>query len=1014
MNPTRLLVLFGLGALAPGPLSAQQLPWRTADWNPDSLGNHRVVVHVGAPAAAVRAHIPWRRPDASPEKVEIIATNANGTRILNLYRRSITRESGDIAFEPVDGAGDYYLYYLPYRGSITSNYPRIHYPAPTATADNTWLATTTSHWATLPTATVVAMESIDEFNSFSPMQVIATAAETEALVKARGTAPFLLFPEDRTRAIRMRHDLPASWVAPTAPRTVTGTAMRGEWFAFQVGVYASRQALDSVTASFSALRALGAPSALPTLGPVTCVNLEGVDWRGRPFTRNVSVAKGEIYPLWCGVQVPIDANPGRYSGTLTVAAAVLGSSRSPLTVHRSRLPVAITVAPDTIAAHGDNDPWRLSRLRWLNSTLYQDDGLVPPYTPIAVTTAARPPNSQQATLSVLGRDVSLARSGLPESIRSFFTPEMTSVNTQQHQLLAGPIRLDVQDAHHLLFDWQSGPLTFTRKSEGAVAWTVTSTSGPLTLTLAAQLDFDGTIEYQAALSSSANVNLADVRLEIPMADSSVRYFMGMNRKGGTRPASYDWKWEVTRNQDAAWLGDVNGGIQFTLKDDQSYIRPLNTNFYQQKPLVMPASWANRGRGGCRFAEMGAIYRTTCFSGPRTLLAGDTLHYDFRLLITPFHPIDPAAHWKERYFHAYVPLDSVAKMGANVINVHHATPINPFINYPFLRPDTMRAYIDSAHARQMKVKIYYTVRELTNRAPELWTLRTLDDEVLADGPGGGWSWLQEHVEGSYLGGWFVPPISDAALVTSGVSRWHNFYVEGLDWLARNENLDGLYLDDVAFDRTTMMRARKALERNRPGALIDLHSANQYNPRDGFASSTNLYLEHFPFIDRLWFGEYFDYDSPPDYWLTEISGIPFGLMGEMLEGGGNPWRGMLFGMTNRLPWSGDPRPLWQEWDRFGIPETRMIGWWVPNPPVNTDRSDVLVTTYAGNGKALLAIASWSPDTVDVNLQVDWKALGLDSAKATLVAPAIDSFQVARTFKPGEPIPVAPARGWLLELR
>ena len=61
--------------------------------------------------------------------------------------------------------------------------------------------------------------------------------------------------------------------------------------------------------------------------------------------------------------------------------------------------------------------------------------------------------------------------------------------------------------------------------------------------------------------------------------------MGMNLKGGKRPASYDWKWDVTRNQDAAWLGDVNGGIQFTLKDDQSYVRPLNTNFYQQKPLV---------------------------------------------------------------------------------------------------------------------------------------------------------------------------------------------------------------------------------------------------------------------------------------------------------------------------------------------------------------------------------------------------------------------------------------------
>jgi len=36
---------------------------------------------------------------------------------------------------------------------------------------------------------------------------------------------------------------------------------------------------------------------------------------------------------------------------------------------------------------------------------------------------------------------------------------------------------------------------------------------------------------------------------------------------------------------------------------------------------------------------------------------------------------------------------------------------------------------------------------------------------------------------------------------------------------------------------------------------------------------------------------------DYWLTEVSGIPFGLMGEMLQDGGHPYRGMLYGMTAR---------------------------------------------------------------------------------------------------------------------
>lgn len=50
----------------------------------------------------------------------------------------------------------------------------------------------------------------------------------------------------------------------------------------------------------------------------------------------------------------------------------------------------------------------------------------------------------------------------------------------------------------------------------------------------------------------------------------------------------------------------------------------------------------------------------------------------------------------------------------------------------------------------------------------------------------------------------------------------------------------------------------------------------------------------------FGEYFDKDSPPDFWLVEMSGIPYGLMGEMLQDGGNQYRGMLYGMTARLPW------------------------------------------------------------------------------------------------------------------
>ena len=53
--------------------------------------------------------------------------------------------------------------------------------------------------------------------------------------------------------------------------------------------------------------------------------------------------------------------------------------------------------------------------------------------------------------------------------------------------------------------------------------------------------------------------------------------------------------------------------------------------------------------------------------------------------------------------------------------------------------------------------------------------------------------------------------------------------------------------------------------------------------------------FPYIDSLWFGEGFDLEQRgmgPDYWLVEMSGVPFGLPSELMAPG-NPWRGMLHG-------------------------------------------------------------------------------------------------------------------------
>ena len=480
------------------------------------------------------------------------------------------------------------------------------------------------------------------------------------------------------------------------------------------------------------------------------------------------------------------------------------------------------------------------------------------------------------------------------------------------------------------------------------------------------------------------------------------------------PESYEWKWDVAhKNQDGAWIGNVNAGLQYSLRDEK-YVRPLNTNFYLQKPLLLPASWGNENKGGITVAQKGNSILANNYSGERKMKKGDSLFYNFTLLITPFHPINTDFQWATRFYHKYNNLDSIKATGATVVNIHHATPINPWINYPFIECKKMKAYVDEAHNKGLKVKIYNTVRELSDHAYETFALRSLGHEIYSPGKGGGFSWLQEHIDSDYIAAWFVPEIKDAAIVNSGMSRWHNYYVEGMNWLVNNVGIDGIYLDDVAFDRVTMKRIKRVLTQNGHPGIIDLHSANQYNKNDGFNNSANLYMEHFPYLNRLWFGEYFDYENnTPDFFLTEVSGIPFGLMGEMLQGGGNPWRGTIYGMTNRMPWSdnADPRPIWKVWDEFGMKGTEMIGYWSDNCPVKTDNKKVLATVYKKKGAALISIASWADEDVNVQLKIDWKKLGLNPSKVTVTAPEIKNFQPQNVFVLNGNIPVKKGKGWLL---
>ena len=987
-----LFTLFCLFAYSS--LQAQAVPtdelYGVGIWNADSLGNHRVIVSVDKPADAVLATIDWRRRDLNPEAKNLIVVDAaTGERITNVCRFTIDREQGEVVFQPQTVPGEYYIYYLKNVMSGSPYYPTVNYPAFENTASAEWVKKNKlsgKKAPALPAAKVVQFQAINELNSFYPMEVIATSNETARLLKEHPGEKYILFTEDRKFPIRMTTDIPYKWIADDRHDFFNGQADKGEYYVFQLGVWAARSNVENLHVDFSALTNKATGEQIPA-SSFTCFNTEGTDVTGTVFEKNCSVDKGKVQALWVGTQLPEHLSAGTYQGTVTVSAANAESKT---------VQVSLNVSENVIANHGDNEPWRHSRLRWLNSQIGFDDEVIAPYTPLVM---------KDKTISCLGREIKLSDLGLPEHITSYFKETMTGIGTNGRSVLAAPMELAADGGA-----WENLNFEITKHKQGAIAWKALNQNSRFLMDLEGEMESDGNIAYKVTLVAREDASVEDVALRTHLASGVGRYMMGLGEKGGYCPNDLRWKWDVEKNQDAVWVGDVNAGIQIRLYDNK-YERPLNTNFYHQKPLHMPVSWCNAGNGGIDIHNAADGTRINAYSGKRSVKKGDRLYYYFNLALTPFRPIDTDKQWRERYHHNYEFLDGIQKRGANVINIHHANAINPFINYPFLRTKEMKAYIDGAHARDMKVKIYNTVRELSNSCVEMFALRSLGNEIFSEGPGGGFSWLQEHLDQNYIGAWFVPGLKDAAIVNSGISRWHNYYLEGLDWLMKNVGIDGLYIDDLAFDRMTMKRIRKVMNRTNPGAMIDLHSANQYNPKDGFANSANLYLEHFPYLDRLWFGEYFNYDFPPEFWLVEVSGIPYGLMGEMLEGGGNPWRGMLYGMTGRSP-RVDNGPLWKLWDSFGMQNSEMIGYWVKDNPVKTGSEKTLATVYSHMGdKALISLATWEDTDAKVKLSIDWAKLGLDPSKVTLHAPAIENFQQETTWKPGDEIVVPKGKGLLI---
>lgn len=960
------------------------IPFVVADsaWTADQFGNHRAVVFYEGTAdqQAVVADLPWRRPDLNPQTKKIIVVEARTNKpIRNVLVNEITPEHGRIVFEPVAEASEYYIYYLPYTyrkgwGDARYGTPWNDYLPAVYAQDTSWLKALPDNLDPLPQAEVIRFESRSRFDYFTPMGLIATHSEKEALKRSNPKGP-ILFTEDRAFPTKLTNTISSRWAKRGPAAKFRGYASRNEYYVWQIGVWAAHEGLKSVKLEFSDF--VNGRHRIAS-EEVTCFNQEGVNWTGDSVFFTVDVPQDQVQALWCGIQVPEHAGKGIYKGTVKLSAEG---------VPAQEILVEIEVTGDVLDDHGDGDLWRHARLRWLNSRIGMNDLPVKPYDPMTV---------DGNVIGATGKQVALSANGLPNAI---------TIN--KREVLAHPFVfvVELENKNEVVFD--ASNLSVEKNDEGLVSWRATSSQNGIDFTCTGAMEYDGYISFRIRVSTRSPTAVNDIKLVSPYTSYASAYFMGIGFKGGTRPQRHHWKWDGP--YDSFWMGNADAGLHMEYRGG-AYHGPL-LNDYKPAP---PAEWANNGNGMISLAEISDKRVDVVASTGKDTLSAVAKDFEFALLITPVKPVDEALQFSQRYYHANpTGFDKAGEEGANIANIHHGQPLNPVINYPFTVRDELTDFIDDQHGKNRKVKLYYTIRELTNHATEIYALKSLNGEIFETGVGFGSPWHMEHLIDGYRPAWYsdLPgEASDAALVLSGFSRWINYYLEGLRWMLQNYHIDGVYMDDVSFDRNVMKRMRKIMEEYRPGSLIDLHSNTGYS-----IGPANQYADFFPYVDRLWFGESFKYNEmSPDEWLVTFSGIPFGQMSEMLQDGGNRFLGMVYGTTGRHSYSRySPAPVWKLWESFGIGDADMIGYWDERCPVQTDDADVKATAFVKNRDVLVAIGNFADEEKTIALMIDWAALGMDPDDARIAKPPVENFQRTETIYIGDKLVIPAKEGVVLRI-
>lgn len=705
---------------------------------------------------------------------------------------------------------------------------------------------------------------------------------------------------------------------------------------------------------------------------VSCINTDIVDKYGRKSSNTVKLKANTIQPLFFTVQKTDEC------AEFENAVITMNTEKE-----SREFTVCFELADIPVVNNGYNDLWRLSRLNWLNSSLAIDETLVKPFVSPALS---------DDCLAVLGREISLGDNGLPQQVCSKFDEAVQLCSDVQKKLFAKPAEFVIGD--YSLNGGQTESTAYNNRIENRTV----CTDDNMDTEILSVLRYDGQMEYSVKITPKKDFTVSDASLKFYINKDCTRLMHGLGHRASAAE-NLSFKWDNDKQQDSVFIGAVNCGMRVKFKAE-NYRRPLINIFYKNLPLNVPVTtWDNNGRGGIDVRVKNCYTNICAYTGEFEFKKGEIRTFNVELHFTPFKQIDYKKTFGVRYSHSndlrdeYKEIDRAAKNGLNYVTFHQGNMIMPFINYPFYEVDRLKKAVSYAREKGIGIKLYYTEREHSNHMAETFVYKALGDEIILrkQGVSHSWQkekpqWLVDNFGADIIPGWFVKykhgkykNDHDISFIVRPDTRLDNYYIEGLNWLVENVGIKGIYIDDTSLDRTTLERAKKILDKT--DGLIDMHMWNHEEPRAGDVSCLNLYAELLPFLDSIWLGEGFFYKKySPEYMLCEVSGIPYGVTGQMLEGGGDFYAGMLYGMNNRFGWGyTNAVQMYRVWDDFAISDSRMLGYWHSENPVKTDNENVLATVYLKENKALICLYNFSDKREGFSIKIDNKLMGFYPASS-----------------------------------